>query len=420
MAPVATAPFISRHVRPRILEALADSPVVLIHGPRQCGKTTLARHIGDAKGYAYISFGDDVQREAATTDPVGFVAGLAERVILDEVQRVPELFTSLKAAVDADRTPGRFILTGSANVLFVPQLSDSLAGRMAILRLHPLAQVELEGGSPNGFLKNLLAGDLRAGKQGQRLGPTLAWRICDGGYPAALQRSSPGRRASWYRNYADTLIQRDVQSLARIRGLDALPRLLALAAGQTARLLNVSDLAGPFQISRPTIREYVTLLARIFLLEELAPWFSNRLKRLIKTPKLHLADTGLACALLGVDADTLLNDRPLFGQLLETFVFQELKRQASWLEDPVSFYHFRDKDKDEVDVVLESGPRLVGVEVKAGSTVRTGDFNGLRKLKTATGKKFVAGVLLYDGDAVVPFGDLLVAVPISLLGIVPE
>ena len=403
-----------RYLMPRVIEALSDSPVVLIHGPRQCGKTTLARLVGDEAGFSYLSFDDDVQRASAQADPVGYVAELPARVILDEVQRVPEMFTSLKAAVDARREPGRFILTGSANVLLVPKLADSLAGRMDLLRLHPLSQVELAGEDSH-FLSRLFTKGFKADVSGQRMGQGLAERVVAGGYPAALVRATARRRAAWYRDYIDTLVQRDVRDLARISALDALPRLLALTAGQTARLLNVTDLSAPFQLSRPTIRDYMTLLARIFLLEELPPWHSNRLSRLIKTPKLHLGDTGLACALLGLDAAALWEDRALYGQLLETFVYQELRRQASWQEEPFAFHHFRDKDGDEVDVVLESGGKLVGVEVKAAATVSSTDFRGLRKLQGAVGTRFLAGVVLYDGDAVVPFGERLYAVPLSRL-----
>lgn len=399
---------------PRVMEALSDSPVVLIHGPRQCGKTTLARLVGDEAGFSYLSFDDDVQRASAQADPVGYVAELPARVILDEVQRVPEMFTSLKAAVDARREPGRFILTGSANVLLVPKLADSLAGRMDLLRLHPLSQAELAGEDSH-FLSALFTKGFKAGVSGQRMGLSLAERVVAGGYPAALVRANARRRAAWYRDYIDTLVQRDVRDLARISALDALPRLLALTAGQTARLLNVTDLSAPFQLSRPTIRDYMTLLARIFLLEELPPWHSNRLSRLIKTPKVHLGDTGLACALLGLDAAALWEDRVLCGLLLETFVYQELRRQASWQEEPFVFHHFRDKDGDEVDVVLESGGKLTGVEVKASATVTSTDFRGLRKLQSAVGARFVAGVVLYDGDAVVPFGERLYAAPLSRL-----
>ena len=406
--------FHPRFSLPHLTEALRDTPVVLIHGPRQCGKTTLARAVGDEAGYAYISFDNDVLRASVKADPVGFVADLPDKVVLDEVQRVPELFTALKVAVDRDRRPGRFILTGSANVLLVPRLADSLAGRMEILRLHPLAQSELAAKQPD-FLDALFGEGFKANQQ-TRLGKELADRIAAGGYPAALARPSSRRRITWYRDYIETLVQRDVRDMARISSLDVLPRLLALAAGQTARLLNVADLASPFQLSRPTIRDYVTLLARVFLLEELPPWHNNRSSRLIKTPKLHLGDTGLACALLGVDAAALWADRTLLGQLLETFIFQELRRQASWRDDSITFCHFRDKDGAEVDIVLEgSGQRVAGVEVKAAATVTANDFRGLRKLKGSAGERFAGGVVLYDGEVTTPFGDKLFAVPIRSL-----
>lgn len=400
-----------RFAEPRLIEALADSPAVLIHGPRQCGKTTLAQLVGGKRGYRYITFDDDVARVAAETDPAGFVADLPERTILDEIQRVPSLFAALKMAIDRKRIPGRFLLTGSANVLLVPRLADSLAGRMEILRLHPLAQCELVGIRPT-FLDRLFTGGFKT-RQSRRLAAELAERIVAGGYPAALARPPGPRRAAWYRDYLEALVQRDVRDLSRISSLDALPRLLALAAAQTAQLLNVTDLASPFQLSRPTIRDYLTLLERVFLLETLPPWHSNRLSRLVKTPKLHLGDTGLACALLGVNVATLARDRPLLGRLLETFVLQEVRRQASWEGDPTTCFHFRDRDGAEVDLVIERGAGAVaGVEVKASATVTAADFRGLRKLRAAAGSRFAGGVVLYDGETSASFGGGLHAVPL--------
>lgn len=399
-----------RFARRKLEEALADTPVVLVHGPRQCGKTTLARMVGDAAGYEYITFDDDVQLAAAKTDPVGFVADLPEKVVLDEVQRVPALFRALKSAVDRNRRPGRFILTGSANVLSVPKLADLLAGRMEIIRLHPFSQDELAG-KPSLFIDAAFAATFQ-NRRFARLGISLADRIASGGYPEALLRATWKRRAAWYRDYIETLVQRDVRDLARISALDALPRLLQLAAGQTARLVNVAEMTSAFQLSRPTIRDYVVLLEKIFMLEHLPPWFSNRISRLIKTPKLHLADTGLAASLLGMDATAIYKDRAVFGQLLETFVFQELKRQASWNDRPVRFQHFRNKDGVEVDIVMEQAGRLTGIEIKASATVTKKDFRGLRRLLETNAKRFAAGVLIYDGEHAVGFGENLYAVPV--------
>ncbi len=407
-------PLYPRYAETRLEEALLDSPVVLVHGPRQCGKTTLVRELGESLGYTYFTLDDDVVRSGAESDPAGFVGDLPEQAILDEVQRAPSIFTAIKATVDRNRTPGRFLLTGSANVMMVPKLADSLAGRMQILRLHPLAQCELARHSP-GFLDGLFTGDFKT-RRLDRLGLDLAERIVAGGYPAALVRPVGRRRATWYQDYLNALVQRDVKDLARISSLETLPRLLALAASQTARLQNVSDLAAPFQLSRPTIRDYVTLLEHVFVLDTLPPWHSNRLSRLIKTPKLHVGDTGLACALLGIDGPALHADRTLLGQLVETFVFQELRRQASWHETALTFFHFRDKEDAEVDIVIERGSQaLAGVEIKASATVTASDFRGLRKLRDAAGNRFTTGVVLYDGETSVRFGDHMYALPIRML-----
>lgn len=410
---VAPAPgFLDRLVRANLEASLADTPVVLVQGPRQCGKTTLARAVAEPAGYGYLSFDDQNLVRAARADPLGFVTDLPARMVLDEVQRVPEIFTAIKLVVDRDRQPGRFLLTGSADVLLLPKLADSLAGRMEVIRLHPLAQVELDQRVAH-FLAQLFAADF-AVTSGQRMGIDLAERVAAGGFPAALMRQPPRRRA-WYQAYLQTIVQRDVRDLARIAALEVMPRLLELAAGQTAHLFNVSELASPFGLSRPTVRDYMTLLERVFLIDILPPWHLRQINRLVKTPKLHLGDTGLACALLRINAAALYANRALLGQLLETFVFQELRRQASGLTEPVAFYHFRNRDDHEVDIVLEQGVRLAGVEVKASATVRAEDFRGLRKLQEIAGERFACGVVLYDGEVSVPFGPRLFALPMRFL-----
>ncbi len=241
-----------RHAEKPLVEALSDWPALLIHGPRQCGKTTLARQVGDSMGYAYFSFDDDVARAAASADPAGFVAGLPERVILDEVQRVPTLFTALKQEIDRHRISGRFLLTGSSQVLLLPLLSDSLAGRMEILRLHPLSQIEIKRGIPN-FLDALFSGTFRTSLI-SRLGDELVDRVASGGYPAALVRPTARRRANWYRNYVETQLQKDVRDMSRISSLDALPRLLSAAAIAQRRRLSDRPFVQSFRfgVSFPT------------------------------------------------------------------------------------------------------------------------------------------------------------------------
>ncbi len=409
---MARAALYRRLAEPRLVEALADTPVVLIHGPRQCGKTTLALQVGKRRGYRYYTFDDAATLAAARADITGFVARLERRAILDEVQHVPELFAALKPVIDTDRRSGKFILTGSSNVLLVPRLSDSLAGRMEIFRLYPLSQVELARAKPR-FLDMLFSAAQEfphAGREGKQ----LVERIVRGGYPV-VQKRTPRRRQDWYANYVETLIQRDVRDIARVGSLAALPKLLTLAASQTARLANLSELASGFELSRPTIHSYLTLIERLFLVEFLPPWFSNRVKRLIKTPKLHFGDTGLACSLLRCSAAELDDQRELLGQMLETFIFGEIAKQVSAHPERIALYHLRDKDGYEVDIVLQLGTSHAGIEVKAASSVGERDFRGLKRLREILGARFHTGIVLYDGDHVLPFGDRLLAVPLSAL-----
>lgn len=403
-----TNSFYPRHAELPLLDALRDSPVTLIHGPRQSGKTTLAHMVCDPLGFDYVSFDEDAPRNAAQSDPVGFIANLSAPVILDEIQRVPEIFTALKLDVDRGRRPGRFVLTGSTNVMRAP-------GLLEVIRLHPLSQSEIERISPS-FLDDLFDCNFN----GRRMRPSddeVSARIIAGGFPPSLMRPTARGRANWYLNYVDALVQRDLMDLSRIRYPDALPRLLSAAAAQTASLFNSTKLASRLSISRPTVDDYVRILEAGFLLDRLPPWSNNRLSRVVKTPKLHMADTGLCCALLGIDSPHALSrDRGTFGLLLETFVYQELRRQSVAQDRRLSFYHYRDRKGSEVDVVIERGTlEIAGIEIKAAHTVTKSDFRGLSKLQEVSGDRFTCGVVLYGGDRVLSFGNQLFALPTRIL-----
>ncbi len=401
-----------RYLLPRLRQALADTPALLVHGPRQCGKTTLTRMLG--KRYTYYTFDDRDLLAAVKRDPVGFVERLPARVILDEVQHVPELFAELKQVIDRQRQPGRFVLTGSSNVLLLPRLSDSLAGRMEILHLYPLAQSEIARQPPR-FLEQAFGGALAA-HHGERLGKNMVTRVLNGGFPEPLRRTSAARKRAWYDNYIETLIQRDIRELSNIQHGAIIPKLLRLLANHTGQLLNISELCKAFQLSRHTVDAYVALLRQVFLVDFLQPWFTNRNKRLVKTPKVHVMDTGLACALGQLNQAQLEQQPAVFGHVLESFVYSELRKQASWQSESVAFHYYRDKDQYEVDMVLEnSAGRFVGIEVKAAASVFDADFRGLRRLQRQVSRHFSAGVVLYDGRQVLSFGDGLFAAPLSVL-----
>ena len=405
-----------RHAEQNFLTALDRSPAVLIHGPRQCGKTTLARMIGETRGHAYIDFNLPAARENARNDPDGFAASLAERVVLDEVQYAPELFAALRVEIDRNRAPGRFLMTSSSNVLLLPKLGDTLAGRIALQHLHPLSQCELEHVQPT-FLDALFAANFRM-RTAEPLLLQLAERVVAGGYPAVLAKSSARNRNAWLRNHIRTVARRDVTSLRRIRSLNAVPKLLKLAAAQSARLLNVASIASACDLTRPTVRDHLIFLQQVFLLDYLPAWHHERAVGLVKRPKLHFRDTGLACALLGVSAERLHApqlDRTLYGQLLETFALQDLRRQASASRKAIDFFHYREKSGSEVGIVINRDSQLAGVEVKASGTVEPKDFRGLERFRDLTGERFACGVVLYDGHYCLRFGDRLYAVPIRYL-----
>jgi len=403
-----------RHIAPRVLEALTDTSVVFVQGPRQSGKTTLVRGL---RGHdaAYRTLDDAAMLAAARNDPDGFVDGLPDRVILDEVQRAPDLFRAIKRSVDARRRPGRFLLTGSAHALVLPTASESLAGRMEVLALRPFSQGEIDGGA-EGFVDACFAPELATRAPGAEGWPALAERIVRGGYPEAVARSSPARRAEWFGAYVTTLLERDVRDLASVQHRHDLPRLLRLIAARASGVLNLAGLARDAQLPQSTLQRHWALLEAIFFVQTLPAWSGNLTSRLAKAPKLLLCDTGLLCHLLGLDVDRLIHDDLMTGAVLESFVAVELSKQAEWSRTRPALFHYRTHKQQEVDLVLEDARgRLVGLEVKKTASPSADDFRGLRGLREAAGKRFLRGVLLYTGAESVSFGANLHAVPIPAL-----
>ncbi|MDO9243683.1 MAG: ATP-binding protein [Rhodocyclaceae bacterium] len=395
-------------------EALGDTPAVLINGPRQSGKTTLARQCGE--GMPYLSLDDATRLSAARADPQGFIRQI-DRAIIDEIQRAPELLLALKLSIDSDRRPGRFLLTGSANVMSLPTIADSLAGRIEVHALLPLSNAEIAGREPN-FLERAQVQDWSAPAREDvpGVGDALVLHVLAGGYPEMRSRATPRRRQAWAQAYLTTLVERDIQDVARIEEAARIPQLMAILAMMSGQLLNLSQIGGQLGLNVHTAEKYIGILEKLFLVRRLPAWGRNELSRLVKTPKLHFLDAGLHSALVRANADLLRNERNRFGPILESWVFGELLKIASLAPGQWFLSHYRDKDQVEVDFVLESPLRsIIGIEVKASATVTAGDFKGLRRLREHCKDAFVSGIVLYDGPSALPFGDGLWAVPLGWL-----
>jgi hypothetical protein len=398
------------------LQALEWSPVALVEGPRQGGKSVLVRDlVGAERPAAYVTLDDSLLLGSAHEDPQQFVLGLPDPVVLDEVQRAPEIFRSIKLSVDQDRRPGRFLLTGSANVLLLPRLSDSLAGRMRIITLWPLSQGEIDG-TRECFLDAMFAdGPLRP-VEGVLSRADLAERITRGGFPQAVLLPEGAARDGWMRDYATTLLERDVRELAAVGDRVALPRLLRVLAVRSGTLLNASDLARATGIARATLERYLALFAKTFTVQLVPAWAGDVARRLVKSPKVLFADSGLACHVSGLDAGRLLEDPDRLGPMLETFVGGELLKHIAFAGERVELMHYRDGRGAEVDWVLEDGRgRVVGIEVKATSSPSSRDLKGLRAFAETLGPRFHRGVLLHTGRTAAPMGEGFWALPVDTL-----
>jgi len=404
-----------RNIKYAVDVSLKDTPVVLVNGARQTGKTTLVKAIAKARNARYVTLDDHGTLEAALSDPPGFIQGLGRFAVIDEVQNAPYLFRSIKASVDRDRKPGRFLLSGSANVLVLPRLGDSLAGRMEIHALHPFAQDELLD-RKSGFIDKVFTArpDMAATTILER--KQVAAIVCAGGYPEVMTRRDVPRRDAWYSAYITSILQRDVRDISNITGLTDLPRLLLALASRSSGLLNLADLSRTMDIPHSTLRRYMALLEATFLNVPLGAWSTHRGKRLVKAPKVHLADSGFAAYLAGAGTPAGLLAGQAFGPLLETFVVNELRKMSGWGKTRVKAYHYRTETGREVDIVLEDAKgRVVGIEVKAALAVGSSDIAGLKDLREAAGRNWVRGIVIHPGLGITPFARDLHAVPLSAL-----
>jgi predicted AAA+ superfamily ATPase len=405
---------IPRQLTALVAEALIDTRVVAINGARQVGKSTLARLTAAAHpGTTMRLLDDPATRQAAHDDPVDFIEhdGL---MVIDEAQLAPDLFRAIKVAVDTNPRPGQFLLTGSSQILALRHLPDALPGRMEIVELWPLSQGEIDR-TADRFVDAAFRNGPALARVSELCRRDYLDRAVKGGYPEAIRRTAR-RRAAFFESYLTTLIERDVTALSVIERRGELRRLLALLAGRSGNLLVPNALAIQSGIPRTTLTRYLELLSAVFLIKSIPAWSSGQTRRAVGAAKLAFVDSGLACHLLGQDPVRLAEPGGAAGPMLETFVLMELARQLTWSDERVRLYHYRTKDNVEVDAVLESADgRIIAIEVKASSTIRTEDLTGLRHLASRVGPRLVAGYVLYTGQQTLPFGDRLRALPIDTL-----
>ncbi len=403
-----------RYLKQKLLDALRVSPIILLLGGRQTGKTTLMKEIASQAGLGYITFDDLIQLGAAQQDPIGFIENLPKPTIIDEVQRVPEIALPIKVTVDNERKAGTFALTGSANPLVAPKLNDSLAGRMFILHMWPLSQAEIRK-RDNTFIDMIFAPEWKPSSYPGCKKEELIQLCLRGGYPN-IQNLADSDRLTWFNSHLMTLLERDIQDLSQITRLHQLPRLLQLLALRVTKPLNVSDLGRDVSLAYATLTHYLSLLEALFLVFRIPSWHVNHTKRMTKMPKLLFGDSGLLLYILGANADQLHQNDSLFGNVLENFALLEIQKLLSFRPPEISLYYYHETGKVEVDAVLENQKgQVVGIEIKSTSTPRPDDFKGLKMVAEESGNKFLRGILLYPGDQVVAFGKNLFAVPLSAL-----
>jgi uncharacterized protein len=408
----AASPLLPRHALSRVTDALDHRPAVLIMGARQVGKSTLAEQIAASRGIShFLSLDDEGPLQAARSDPAGFLAGMDGGILIDEVQRAPNLLLAIKRDIDRARRPGRFLLTGSANILSAPKVLDALPGRLALVTLWPLAQSEIASSRGN-VVDALLAGEvpwISSATVGRR---AFVQRAVEGGFPEA-RLATPPRRHRFFADYVTSVIRRDLTQVADLRKIHAVPRLLRLLAARVGGIHVARNLGASLELNHATVQSYVMLLETAFLVRIVPAWRPGIGNREIHAPKVYFVDSGLLASLLGADERRVAADDQFTGRLFENFVAMEIAKHVDWAETIVTQHHYR-SGNDEIDVVLEANSgEIVAIEAKASATVGPRDWRALAKLRDALGERFRAGVIVYAGEQTLPLGDRLRAMPVS-------
>lgn len=403
-----------RFLKPRLLEACQDTPLLLIKGARQVGKSTLMQELISLFEGQTLTFDNPSILALAREDPQGFIEQLQTPALIDEVQRAPEIVLPLKLRIDKNRKSGQFLLTGSADFQTLPTIAESMAGRIEIRTLWPLSQGELNRKQET-FLERAFKGSWPT-TFSQLSRQELYDKVIQGGYPEAVRRTDTERRSLWFDSYLEALIQKDIKAISNIEGFESIPNLLILLASRSANVINAADIARVLGLAQSSVKRYINLLQSIFLIFKLKPWFSNTDKQLAKSPKVYFVDSGLLSHLLRLPPNWEVFPPPPFGQVLENFVVTEVLKQCSWHTERIDSFHFRTQKGEEVDLILQDRRgHLIGIEVKAASTISRKDFKGLLTFKEITKEKFSRGIVLYTGDTLIPFGENLWAVPLQAL-----
>ncbi|NGX28892.1 MAG: hypothetical protein K940chlam1_01080 [Candidatus Anoxychlamydiales bacterium] len=388
---------LKRFIEDEIKAYLKIMPVVLITGARQTGKTTLIEELAKNSNYTFVTFDDDLALSSALRDPSGWIESMPKPLIIDEVQRVPEIFLPIKKDVDQNRKPGRYILTGSANPMLLPKLGDSLAGRMGIVNMFPFSQSELHQKQEK-FIENIFEDEMPNFSFNKLNIQDFHKMLLFGGFPPVQLFQNTDDVKRWIGSYLKTIMQRDVRNIANIATVHEFPRLFKLLATRSSMLLNKSEISRSLGLVNMTLKRYLHILETLFFIYLLPAWFINHGKRIIKSPKLHICDTAILGQLLEVDENRFFKDPSLLGHFLESFVFSELVKQKSWSKCKIELFHFRDRDH-EVDFVLEKADgTIIGIEIKSTKTIKTDDLKGLRYLKTISKNKFKRGIILHFAD----------------------